>query len=247
MGDHQIAARDLLWALGSCCALAGRAFDAQLVLQQVPPPHTLASLVSAARALGLQARLRTLPLARLASERGPLVLRLRGDDGASSLGLLVRVDDEAITWIPAGSHEPLTQDISSFAPAYGGEVVQLRRPPEPAPDPDRSAPAAFGLRWFVPELLKHRKVWRDVLGASLLLQLLAPGLPLFTQALNDKVATASMGHRGARGPFHGGRSTSLRLFDLADEDQAGRKRAGPVNTDFEKTTTVWSGMGQRVS
>ena len=45
----------------------------------------------------------------------------------------------------------------------------------------------FGFKWFVPELLKHRKVWRDVLWASLLLQLLALGLPLFTQAIIDKV------------------------------------------------------------
>jgi len=42
-------------------------------------------------------------------------------------------------------------------------------------------------RWFVPELLKHRSVWRDVLVASFILQLVALATPLFTQAIIDKV------------------------------------------------------------
>jgi subfamily B ATP-binding cassette protein HlyB/CyaB len=36
-------------------------------------------------------------------------------------------------------------------------------------------------------VLKHRAVWREVLAGSLVLQLLALGLPLFTQAIIDKV------------------------------------------------------------
>lgn len=52
----------------------------------------------------------------------------------------------------------------------------------------RSGQAApFGFRWFVPALLKHRVVWRDVLLASLALQLIALATPLFTQAIIDKV------------------------------------------------------------
>lgn len=45
----------------------------------------------------------------------------------------------------------------------------------------------FGLRWFVPELLKHKRVWRDVLSGSLVLQLMGLALPLFTQVVIDKV------------------------------------------------------------
>ena len=39
----------------------------------------------------------------------------------------------------------------------------------------------------MPELLKHRGVWRDVLLASAALQLIALATPLFTQAIIDKV------------------------------------------------------------
>jgi ATP-binding cassette, subfamily B, bacterial HlyB/CyaB len=56
-------------------------------------------------------------------------------------------------------------------------------------DPDAASDprARFGFRWFIPELLKHRSVWRDVLAASLVIQVLALGTPLFTQVVIDKV------------------------------------------------------------
>jgi ATP-binding cassette, subfamily B, bacterial HlyB/CyaB len=41
--------------------------------------------------------------------------------------------------------------------------------------------------WFVPELLRHKRVWRDVLIGSAALQLVALATPLFTQAIIDKV------------------------------------------------------------
>jgi ATP-binding cassette, subfamily B, bacterial HlyB/CyaB len=40
---------------------------------------------------------------------------------------------------------------------------------------------AFGFRWFVPELLRHKAIWRDVLLASLAIQLMALATPIFTQ------------------------------------------------------------------
>ncbi|MGA8006034.1 MAG: peptidase domain-containing ABC transporter, partial [Burkholderiales bacterium] len=48
-------------------------------------------------------------------------------------------------------------------------------------------PRAFGFRWFVPELLRHRRIWRDVLLASLAIQLVGLATPVFTQVVIDKV------------------------------------------------------------
>lgn len=45
----------------------------------------------------------------------------------------------------------------------------------------------FGFAWFIPELLRHKAVWRDVLLASLALQLITLTTPLLTQAIIDKV------------------------------------------------------------
>lgn len=48
-------------------------------------------------------------------------------------------------------------------------------------------PKSFSFRWFIPEIFKHRKVWRDILMASLVLQLVGLATPLFTQVIIDKV------------------------------------------------------------
>ena len=46
---------------------------------------------------------------------------------------------------------------------------------------------SFGFAWFRTEILRHRSVWRDVLVASLVIQVLGLATPLFTQAIIDKV------------------------------------------------------------
>lgn len=53
----------------------------------------------------------------------------------------------------------------------------------------------FGFPWFVPELLRHKRIWRDVLLASLAIQLVGLATPLFTQVIIDKVIAH---HRKAR-------------------------------------------------
>jgi len=50
-----------------------------------------------------------------------------------------------------------------------------------------AAPAKFGFRWFAAELLRHKRVWRDVLLPSLFIQLVGLATPLFTQVVIDKV------------------------------------------------------------
>jgi ATP-binding cassette, subfamily B, bacterial HlyB/CyaB len=188
VGAEHIPVRDIVWALGSCCALSGKPFEPQLLLQQHPPPYTSATLVIAARSLGFRASAAHVPVDRLAGERGNIVLLDQPEEGQPALGLLLQVDGANITWIPAGSRDPVTDELGAFAQRYTGELVQVQRQLEGAADPDQAnVGTGFGFGWFVPELLKHRKVWRDVLGASLILQLLALGLPLFTQAIIDKV------------------------------------------------------------
>ena len=51
----------------------------------------------------------------------------------------------------------------------------------------RARPRPFGFKWFVPELLRHRRIWREVLLASLAIQLVGLATPVFTQVVIDKV------------------------------------------------------------
>ena len=188
---QDIPSRELIWALGSCCALHGKPFDPQLLLKQHAPPYSSATLITAARALGFQARLLDVVASELVGISTTAILLLEPVEGEPGLGLLVRADanTNTITWIVGGSNDPTSQPLAEFKARYSGQLLLLQTQIDAVSDPDQpeAGLASFGFRWFVPELLKHRKVWRDVLWASFVLQLLALGLPLFTQAIIDKV------------------------------------------------------------
>src|SRR5687768_14299638 len=47
--------------------------------------------------------------------------------------------------------------------------------------------ARFGFRWFIPALARHHGIWRDVLLASLAIQVIGLTTPLLTQVTIDKV------------------------------------------------------------
>jgi ATP-binding cassette, subfamily B, bacterial HlyB/CyaB len=102
--------------------------------------------------------------------------------------LIVQVSEEDVRFYLPTSREPQTLPREEFNRRCEGALLSVqRRIPKPAdPDALKDKPS-FGFRWFVPELLKHKCLWRDVLLASLVIQLLALGLPLMTQAIIDKV------------------------------------------------------------
>jgi subfamily B ATP-binding cassette protein HlyB/CyaB len=87
-----------------------------------------------------------------------------------------------------GSPEPREFIHEELAARHAGLVLRFAPEPKPATDPNAAdAPKAFGFSWFVPELLKHRKIWGEVLLASFALQLVGLATPLFTQVVIDKV------------------------------------------------------------
>ncbi len=77
--------------------------------------------------------------------------------------------------------------FGEFEAPYGGQVLLATPKENPLNDPDAlgAAGAKFGFRWFIPELLKHRRIFRDVLAASFAIQLMALATPLFTQVVID--------------------------------------------------------------
>jgi subfamily B ATP-binding cassette protein HlyB/CyaB len=102
--------------------------------------------------------------------------------------LAVRTDGKQLLYFEAGNQTPATcplGELDRFEP----HVLLVRH--EAATDTlpgDGAAPAEkFGWSWFWRELLKHKRIWRDVLLASLFIQLLALATPLFTQVVIDKV------------------------------------------------------------
>jgi len=108
--------------------------------------------------------------------------------GAPRPVLLLAIGTESVTYCECGSVQPTQRPRAEFASRLAAPLLKVSRAAGEPADPDAlTARPAFGFRWFVPEALKHRRMWRDVLAASLAIQLLALGTPLFTQAIIDKV------------------------------------------------------------
>ncbi len=117
------------------------------------------------------------------------------------LALITAADADHIVYFQPGSQQPITCSIAEFAALSAGRAWLATPESEAVSDDDGQSNASaagassgagpsvlkFGFAWFRPELMRHKKVWRDVLWASLALQIVALATPLFTQAIIDKV------------------------------------------------------------
>jgi subfamily B ATP-binding cassette protein HlyB/CyaB len=210
---YEIPLHDVVWTLGSVSALHHRAFDAELLLRELPaPPLTTDSLITAARALGFRVKRHgttrrdlaalTMPCVALLKEQAATDSSPAGTSSSSTEtsgptsparlarpALVVQVNDTHVMLFRAGTNQALSLTLEAFDAEFTGTVFQFAPLADPLKDPDgaRDAQRAFGFGWFIPELLKHKRVWRDVLIASLFIQLLALGTPIFTQVVIDKV------------------------------------------------------------
>ncbi len=113
------------------------------------------------------------------------------DDTAAQqtdFAILLRSDGERLLWIDSNSHTTHTALIKDAVTAFKPMVVTVKTEVkgEAIPEPEQTT-KAFGFSWFIPELLKYKRVWSEVLIASLVIQLMALATPLFTQVVIDKV------------------------------------------------------------
>ncbi|MDR3391636.1 MAG: peptidase domain-containing ABC transporter [Sulfuriferula sp.] len=212
---HQFGVEDIVWAMGSFCALNRKPFDHELLIKQFPPPYNSDSIIHAARALGFKikrwdgaaetlanlhlpclailnevvARDATMPVEITAALVDAPPLMPSTPVLKAHPAIIVQLNDESVTLFEVGTNTPKTMSRAEFVTRFTGTAFQLALETKAISDPDGalSKQATFGFHWFIPELLKHKRVWRDVLLASLVIQLLALGTPLFTQVIIDKV------------------------------------------------------------
>ncbi|HEY8069108.1 MAG TPA: peptidase domain-containing ABC transporter [Burkholderiales bacterium] len=183
--DTPIEAADLLWALASLCGVQRVPFDARMVLQQFPPPLSIATLFHAAAALGLRVSQRAIPVRDLRHVEFP-VLALRRDGAGARLAIVLSADAETAL-VAERDAAPRDIPLLDFAGRYEDAVLLAAPPDEGSAREPALTDRPFGLRWFIPELLRHKTIWREVLAASLVLQLVALLVPLCTQVIVDKV------------------------------------------------------------
>lgn len=188
---RSLAPATFVWAAGSAANLTRVAFDPELLRSEFPGPHTVATLVRALDALGLAVVAKRLAPTRLPEAKLPCIVLLRGDEGASQLepAIVAAASPERVVFFRSGAPTPTAVSPVEFAERSAGFVLEFHPKAEALRDADgaREAKREFGFRWFVPELLRHKRVWRDVLIASLILQLAALATPLLTQVVIDKV------------------------------------------------------------
>ena len=103
--------------------------------------------------------------------------------------IVVQVTDDSVILFEFGTNTPKTMTPAEFASRFAGTAFQLALETKGIKDPDGALAnqKTFGFGWFIPELMKHKRIWRDVLITSLIIQLLALGTQLFTQVIIDKV------------------------------------------------------------
>jgi subfamily B ATP-binding cassette protein HlyB/CyaB len=203
-----LASVHFVWALDAISQLKRIPFAPELVAQQFPPPHSAATLLQAAAALGFKAQRQARAANEIQSVPLPCVAVLkppeskaehpeeahtgqsqRGRESPHALAIVVKADDERIVMLEPGAASGATLTTADFNERYAGELILLAPQAEPLADADAAAgrKEAFGFSWFIPELLKHKEIWRDVLLASLWVQLVALATPLCTQIVLDKV------------------------------------------------------------
>ncbi|MEZ5614552.1 MAG: peptidase domain-containing ABC transporter [Rhodocyclaceae bacterium] len=107
--------------------------------------------------------------------------------------LLLRADANHLLYFRVGCEQPETLPLAEFDLYFEADLI-LIAPPAPAASAttaegagEGAAPRPFGFRWFIPELLRHKRIWRDVLLASLSIQTVGLATPVFTQVIIDKV------------------------------------------------------------
>ncbi len=143
-------------------------------------------VLSIANAIGLQARSLRVKWADLGGldQAFPIIARLRNGNCVLIVGFET-LNDTPVTMIRdplAGSPAPLPLDETRLKAAWNGDAILVKRATL-----DEEDETPFGFAWFMPLIMTHRRIFRDVAVAALVLSVLAVAMPVFVQIIIDRV------------------------------------------------------------
>jgi len=182
-------------ALAALCAIARfhhiaadpASLAHQLGLSPSDPLHC-DDLLRAAQHLGLKAKRARTSLERLALTPLPALALMRSPDESPSQSprvvILAQCDGQRVLLQDPGSPDarPTIEPLELFAQQWSGELILITSRAALA-----GALARFDFSWFIPALVKYRKLLGEVLLISFMLQLFGLVSPLFFQVVMDKV------------------------------------------------------------
>lgn len=169
----------------TCLVLLARyhqtAVDEDQLAHEFRPPGAsfgVTEILLAARKLGLQAAMRRVRTARLATTPLPAIAQAR--DG--SFFILARHDAGKTTIQEAGASGPQELDAQALHEKWAGKLILLTSRASLT-----ASLAKFDFSWFIPAVVRYRKILAEVFIVSLVIQLFALVTPLFFQVVMDKV------------------------------------------------------------
>lgn len=138
--------------------------------------------------IGLKARAKHLSWDALFAQSGVFPLMARLADGNMVIVVGTKPDGDegqvAVLNPLAANAQVVLVGRAEFCAHWHGAVLFVKRQHK-LTDPHQP----FGLRWFIPEILKQKAAFRDVFIAAVAMQLLALASPVFFQLVIDKVLT----------------------------------------------------------
>ena len=141
-------------------------------------PFDETALLLAAKYLGLKAKISAQPADRI----GMAALPALALDDSGQHFIVAKAGEDSILIHDLSEQRPRMLSQEEFAGRYQGRLLQ---------GTSRASVlgqlAKFDFRWFVPAVVKYRKLLVEVLVASLFIQLFALVTPLFYQVVMDKV------------------------------------------------------------
>lgn len=117
-------------------------------------------------------------------EAYPAIITLRSEDAAAVLH--ERRDNDLLVWRP-GSGEAVWEPVSELQDDYAGWMATVFGDPTSIRETGQPWQKTARSHWFWSEISKVRRDFRPILVASLLINLLAFSLPLFTMNVYDRV------------------------------------------------------------
>ncbi len=158
-------------------------------------------LLRAAKHLGLQARCTQSSVQRLAQLPLPALAFVRDGETGLRVVVLAQSDGQRVLYQDMAAHgtqgtqgsqgkeggRPTIEPAETFAQRWTGELILIASRASLM-----GALAKFDFSWFVPSMVKYRKLLGEVLLISFMLQLFGLVSPLFFQVVMDKVLV----HRG---------------------------------------------------
>lgn len=136
------------------------------------------TLVLAARKLGLKARVSSTALARLAMTSLPALAL--GDNGDAFI--IARITGDQVLIHDLTQRRPRIIDMPALQQRYRGRLLQVSSRASVLGELAR-----FDFSWFIPAVIKYRKMLLEVFVVSFFIQLFALVTPLFYQVVMDKV------------------------------------------------------------